>query len=426
MTAFPQIIKSPFYRHLGDLLIEKIHAGEIAAGEKLPTIRALAAEMGVNNTTVVSAYKYLEQKNIVYSVQGSGTFVASPEKPQETAVFHENFINFSTPATEPRYFPKEEFRHAFDAVLARDGAVAFEAPDSRGYLPLREMFGSPENVQIIADINEGIRFTIDALLNRGDVVFVESPSAQSVSAMLTSRGVRVVDFPVNCTDFDKIKILAQKYKPKLFFLTPNYQLPTGLCYTNYAKEFFLELAHNFSAYIIEIDGYGDFFYHNRPTPLKAADNHDLVIYMKSFDRILAANMAGYMVLPEKISDKFRTVCSVSGFTQRGLDYFLRNNFDTFSAKIRSIYAKKYRKAVVAVQKFLTPHANFSIPEGGLGFWISPKTPDPDYFQKFYARKIIVSDGQLYSQKNSFRLNFANASEDEISAGIGIIASILGR
>jgi DNA-binding transcriptional MocR family regulator len=374
MTAFHQIIKSPFYRHLGDLLIGKIASGEIPAGAKLPAIRTLAAEMGVNTTTVVNAYKYMEQKNAAFSIRGSGTFAANREQPPpETAVLGEDFINFSTSATDPQYFPANDFRQAFDAVLLRDGANAFSAVDSRGYLPLRELFGPPQNVQIVSGVSHGIELAADALIGRGDVVFVESPSAQSVSAMFTSRGARVVEFPfqANTFDFDKLKILAQKYKPKLFFLTPNYQLPTGLCYTESAKKIVLELAHNFSAYIIEADNYSDFFFNTRPTPLKAADNHGSVIYIRGLDRVFAAEMPGYMLLPEKMN--FRVTCHASGFVQRGLDFYLRNfGFEAHCAKIRSVYAKKYRKAASAVQKFLTPYADFTIPEGGLGFWISPK------------------------------------------------------
>ena len=77
--------KIPLYRQLGDALFtliteETAEGFLLESGMKLPPIRALSKALGVNNQTVVAAYRYLENKGVVYSVTGSGTFVKRPEK----------------------------------------------------------------------------------------------------------------------------------------------------------------------------------------------------------------------------------------------------------------------------------------------------------------------------------------------------------
>ena len=66
----------PIYQQLGDYIFALIENGTLSANQKLPPIRKLAKQAEVNNVTVVSAYKYLENKKAVYSQTGSGTFVS--------------------------------------------------------------------------------------------------------------------------------------------------------------------------------------------------------------------------------------------------------------------------------------------------------------------------------------------------------------
>jgi GntR family transcriptional regulator len=79
MIAFKLDPKSgvPIYRQIQDQIRFGIASGLLAAGEQLPTVRALAVELSVNPNTVIKAYSELEHEGILTSEQGSGTFVAS-------------------------------------------------------------------------------------------------------------------------------------------------------------------------------------------------------------------------------------------------------------------------------------------------------------------------------------------------------------
>lgn len=78
----------PLYRQIGDDICRLIEEGTLKANTRLPAIRPLAQSLGVNNDTIVSAYKYLINKKAVYSQVGSGTYVSPillDEVPQPVA-----------------------------------------------------------------------------------------------------------------------------------------------------------------------------------------------------------------------------------------------------------------------------------------------------------------------------------------------------
>ena len=66
---------TPLYIQVYNSLKNKIEKNELKEGDKLPSIRSLSKKLGVNNITIVNAYKLLEQDKYVYSVKGSGTYV---------------------------------------------------------------------------------------------------------------------------------------------------------------------------------------------------------------------------------------------------------------------------------------------------------------------------------------------------------------
>lgn len=69
----------PFYRQIIDQIRFGIASGNLAIGEQLPTVRALAVELKVNLNTVAKAYKELEIQNILETQQGTGTFISAME-----------------------------------------------------------------------------------------------------------------------------------------------------------------------------------------------------------------------------------------------------------------------------------------------------------------------------------------------------------
>ena len=75
---------APLYKELADTLYNAIVSGEIAHGEKLPTVRQLAEELGLAIGTVKKAFEELTDRKAVRTVQGSGTFAHWQELPSSS------------------------------------------------------------------------------------------------------------------------------------------------------------------------------------------------------------------------------------------------------------------------------------------------------------------------------------------------------
>jgi DNA-binding transcriptional regulator YhcF (GntR family) len=69
----------PIYEQIGELMIKRMIRGELAPGDKLPSVRELAIEVSVNPNTVSRTYRELEMMNAVESRRGQGTFVTEDE-----------------------------------------------------------------------------------------------------------------------------------------------------------------------------------------------------------------------------------------------------------------------------------------------------------------------------------------------------------
>jgi len=412
---------TPLYRQISDALTNEI--ADLPPSTKLPTIRNLAQSLGVNNATVVNAYKHLETKGAVYSVVGSGFYVAQQKHTTQTTIH--DCINFADTNTDPAYFPVDAFRNAFDSVLLRDGGMAF----SQGYEPLRQ------DIQIITSIGQAVEKIAENFITPGDVVFVERPGLQAITATFLARKARVIEVPRDANTLDKLEQLIKQNKPKLIFLMPNFQFPTGLSYTTPDKNHIINIVNKTNTYIIEADLLSDFYFDGEPrTSMKSLDTNDRVIYIKCFSRILAPGLEmGFLTLPKALSKNLSWNAPLpSGLMQRVFDFYLRHGgFAEHAAFMRSQYGKRYGKLIQACNTYLAPYASFTEPGGGLGIWVSPKTLDKNgekHFEKFLNRQVVVSPGSMFSSAKShashFRINFANVSSDRIVEGIGIISSVL--
>jgi len=447
----------PLYRRIADIISAKIKSGELSPGDKLPAIRALAQSYNVNNTTAVAVYKYLEQIQLVHSIQGSGTFV-SPAKinpaqevlsasdllqktPQSPLDINENYIDFASITADPAYFPKDAIRHAFDTVLKNEGARAFEYPGWLGYEGLRETISTMlkknniqaglEHIHIIKGLQQGITHAAEVLLKPGDTVIVERPTAPMVTAIFRSLGAKIQEIPIvnGRLDLDRLETIVKKHRPKLFFLMPVLQKPTGICYNKNEKKTVLRLAEEANAYIIEADLFSDIYFNKKPQPLKVVDANNRVVYIKSLDWVLAPGMLSYAVYPSSISEEALNRGSdfEQGYIQKSMDVFLKNEgFNEYLTFLRSCYKKRYERLLKAARGFLSPLASYIISDGGYCMWVSPFGRKRDFSADFLRRKVLVSPGRIFlpTDTSDFRISIANVPEESIYEGIGILASVL--
>lgn len=453
----------PLYQQLSDKLYAFISEGVLEADMKLPPIRSFAVRLGVNPGTVVNAYKVLENKRMVYSRGGSGTYVVDISKLSTafTNVVHknkivcnsENAVNFSKTSVSEDLFPVKKFKTIFNEILDRDKGKAFSYQNAQGYEPLRiaiceklEKKGIktlPQRIQIISGAQQGIDIVSKAMLSNNDVVFVEHLTYSGAIGAMLSRNARIVqvDMEPDGINIEMLKKLLTQYTPRFIYVTTYYQTPSCVSYSLKKKRELLELAIKYNFYIIEEDNLSDFNYSNEnPVTLKALDYRNRVIYIKSFSKILMPGLRlGYMVLPKAISEsvaeiKYSTDISTSGFLQRAFEMFLKSSdWNSHIAYMRSIFSEKYAVAVKEIEDKLLNWVEFTPPEGGLRLWLKlkDKTIDCDkFYEKLVHNGVVVIPGEVYSIDDEkvygFALSFADIEKEDIIKGIDIIAKTFSQ
>jgi len=454
--------EEPAYFQLYEQIRELILTGAIEGDSKLPSIRALAKELGVNTVTVVAAYNMLEKNKYVYKRHGSGTYVISNKEepllnadqpmyfePGELQIENENdeeYIDFSTSAPDPKLFSVKDFKQVMNEVLEEDGAKAFMYQSSTGYLPLRNVlvdyaknYGiscNVEDIYVVSGAQQGIDIVAKALVKTGDYVFVESPTYSGALAAFKSRGAKVVEVPLNedGPGIKELERLVKLFKPVLFYGMPNFHNPTGSIYSERKKKYLLLLARKHDFRVLEDDYSGDLNYtDSKLLPIKAYDKDDRVIYLKSFSKIFMPGFRlAYMVVPEDIrrkaaDAKIASDISSSGLMQRILcKYIEKGILGKHVAYLRKEFSVRYLEMVRAINKMLIG-AKFFEPKGGLNLWVN--LPQGINSQELYERckekKVLFSPGTFYFNdergQNFIRLSFATTDIDEIWEGISIIS-----
>lgn len=111
---------TPIYAQIADRIRVAVASGELAAGEGLPSVRALATRLRVNPATVVQAYRDLERDAIVEMRQGAGTFVAavgSDTRTRERAAAAKRLVQQMLAEAARLGLPPTELRDALDREL---------------------------------------------------------------------------------------------------------------------------------------------------------------------------------------------------------------------------------------------------------------------------------------------------------------------
>lgn len=435
--------------------------------EKLPSIRALSKYLGVNNVTIVNAYKLLEQEDYVYSVKGSGTYIKKIHNPEELSYLEEGHmelmvsgilpipkdsINFASISPTADLFPIEEFKKSLVKVLDRDGGQAFLYPEINGYEPLRESISKflflnydfkidKEQILITSGGQQGLDIIAKTLINHGDHILVENPTYSGAMAAFSSRGANIIGVPMkeDGIDIRLLKSFVRKYHPKFIYIMTNYQSPTTYSYSHEKKKAILELANEYNFYVIEDDFLTDLSFGNKnKTPLKSMDTKDKVIFIKSFSKIFMPGVRiGFVTLPNNIlrdiiKAKHTTDITSSGFLQRAFDEYLRTGYwKKHIERVNRVYKQKYDLITKELDRLKVYGIDYIPPNGGLCIWVKlPKEIDSiELYNECRENNLSIVPGKVFFtdhsiDSNYIRLSFGAVSSDEIVNGINILESIL--
>lgn len=431
------------YTHIKNLIIE----GEIKEHEKLPPIRKLSEYIGVNNTTIVKVYELLEKEGYVYKIVGSGTFASEIKKYRaKDDKKNKNIIQFDNGNPSNEMFPVEDFKKAVNLALSKNEVAIFEYDEGLGNEGLRDRISkyliknginaAKDDLQIISGAQQGIDIVCKGIINYSDIVFVEEPTYNGAIEVFKSRGAKIISIPMldDGIDIGILKLKLDKIKPKLMYVMPNFQNPTGISYSSYKKKKLLELAEEYDFYILEDDFISDFKFDSEDNrPLKSYDENNRVIYIKSFSKIFMPGLRiGVIDIPPELMKnilwaKYSSDISTPGLIQSSLLCYMEEfDWDKHIEKMDKIYDEKYRVAKECIKKFFKGRIRVRNCSGGINFFCElPRGCKSREFTDFiYKKGVSVLPGTYFYDNviddRFFRINVARESVENIEKGIEII------
>lgn len=339
----------PIYMQIYSYIRKEIEYGNIKADEKLPSKRALASHLNVSVVTVENAYSQLVSEGYIRSERGRGFFAENYEIPcitKEKAAFTDRLsdikYNFGTGTADTSLFPFSVWAKLSRSTLNEKTTDLLNSCDFRGLKQLREeiahhlrrfrgMNVSPDRIVIGAGSEYLIGIIIN-LLGRDMAYGVENPGYRKIYDIFSINTSRV--FPVPVDEQGASVSAISGFGINVLHVTPSHHFPLGVTMPVTRKQQLLNWTYEKAErYIIEDDCDCEFHYNSRPSPtLQSYDRNGTVIYLNTFTRTIAPSVRiGYMVLPEKLMEKFNAKlnfysCPVPVFEQFTLAKFIGEGY----------------------------------------------------------------------------------------------------
>ena len=360
-------------------------------------------------------------------------------------------ISFSGGLPSPLSFPMEALGESMARATERYGTKLFQYSLTAGIPELREFIAArcnekyglgvtPADILITTGSQQALDLIAKITLDPGDGVIVEEPGY--LGALQTFMQYAPTFHPVTLNEegLDVAGLAAALEAPRVKFIytVPNFQNPTGLTYSIENRNKVYETIKDKNVILIEDDPYGELRFDGKTLPYIAAGRYDNCILLGSFSKTATPGMrVGYLVcknaeLLEAIATaKESSDVHTSVLSQYVLyDYLTHNDYDGHIAEIRALYQSQCSIMLDAMAECFPASVSYTKPDGGMFIWCTlPEGRTAlDFFYQAVERKVAVAPGDPFyvatTAVRTFRLNYTNASPDEIREGIRRIGALL--
>lgn len=397
------------YRQLYDQLRGAILVGRLPAGTRIPASRAMAAQLGIARNTVLAAVEQLAAEGFLDARRGAGTVVAGGLSPELTRAARApanakrrvhrlsasgaalaGIARDASGATPMPFLPSipdlKSFPHDIWARLLRRASMAL-APGEMAYgwmsgLPalrealrvhLREARGvkaQPGQIIITSSAQAALDLLVRALLNPGDTVWLEEPGYLGARAAFSGVGARIVPVKV---DRDGLAPESAGASPRMIYVTPSHQYPTGRLMPLARRLELLDCADRHDAYVIEDDFDSEFQFQGRPVAaLQGLDQAERVLYVGTFAKILRPGIrTGYAVVPAGLAERIARIQRNTGHVvpaavQKALaDFILEGHLRAHIRRMCALYSERQKALVDGLARHCGGSLLVEPPLGGM-------------------------------------------------------------
>lgn len=360
-------------------------------------------------------------------------------------------ISFAGGLPAAETFPVAELTEMQAEVMRTDGVAALQYGPSLGYAPLREAIAAivgshgktpqADDILITNGSQQGLDLVARMFLEPGAIVAMESPSYLGA---IQAFALQMPKFREIETDEEGMipealeDALRKDDSIRFIYVIPDFQNPTGICWSLARRQALLEIAARYDVPVVEDSPYGDLRYEGERLPsLWELDTEGNVIYLGTFSKTLSPGMRlGWLLARTEIvnaADNLRQSMDLapSSLTQRiAALYLQRCDFAAQVARNVAIYRERRDTMLAAMEEFFPAAIRFTHPQGGLFTWAT--LPEGTSARAAFERALqadvafVPGDGFFPNSKQDrfMRLNFSAVDSSRIREGIARLADIL--
>mgnify|MGYP001042079047 CR=1 FL=1 len=468
------------HRQISDAFRDAILRGELRSGQRIPSTRLLAEELGISRISVISAYEELTAEGYFETRAGSGTFVShslpeklmlcEPDTARSTAarasqrtlsrrservpslerppwVLGKGAFSIGQPAFEQ--FPIR----TWSRLVARHGrnlkTTSLQYGHPGGRLELRKALAAylrssravrceAEQILIVSGSQAALHIAALALLDPGDRVWIEEPGYWLARRVFELADARIVPVPVDAEGIDVAAGTRLYRKAKLAFVTPSHQFPLGATMSLARRLQLLEWAQRNGSWIIEDDYDAEYRYESRPiASLQKLDTEQRVIYVGTFSKVLfPALRTGYMVVPLDLLDRFLAVrqtidVSQADFHQTVLAQFIEEgHFARHIRRMRTLYGERRAVLAASLRRYFGNQLELHGAESGMHLTVTlPKgLRDRDLSIQAAKRRLWLwpLSSMYYGRalRQGWLLGFGSVTDKEIPRAVQLMEEIV--
>jgi GntR family transcriptional regulator/MocR family aminotransferase len=389
---------SPYYRQIYDRFCAAIVGGVLKPGDRIPSARALAEELGLARGTIDASYSLLLAEGYIQSRGQAGTIVtpdliprapvqaAAPVRPRRVASsFRPDSIRpfqMGLPALDA--FPRKVWAR-LGARCAREMQPSeMVHPAVQGLPELRAQIAaylqvsrgiacSPSQVFVTSGYRHTLSLIAQALMKAGDKVWTEDPGYPPTRELLGHMRIATVPVPVDQEGIVVAEGLRLAPRARAAVVTPAHQSPLCVSLSLARRWALLDWATRNQAWIIEDDYDGEYRYVSRPLPaLKSLDREGRVLYAGTFSKVLFPSIRlAYLVVPENQVERFNDVSEIvaagsSWLMQAVVSAFIHEgHFARHIQRMRKLYGERRDVTAAGLVNVLGKYVSVDSQPGGM-------------------------------------------------------------
>ncbi|MGY5013093.1 aminotransferase-like domain-containing protein [Streptomyces sp. 900105755] len=380
----------------------------------------------------------------------SRTVGGSPVREILAVTARPEVINFAGGLPAPELFDREGIAAAFRAVLEEAPERALQYSTTEGEPALRQRLaarvsarGLPteaDDLLVTTGSQQALSLLASALIDPGDTILVESPCYLAALQVFGLAGARVLPVPGDADGVDPAALeeLIRAERPKLLYLVPTFQNPTGRTVPAARRAALATTAARHGLWIIEDDPYGELRYDGDHVPWIASfpGAEDRTVLLGSFSKVMAPGLRlGWLRAPGTL----RRACAVAKqaadlhtptLNQLAAARYL-DVLDAHVAKVRAVYGERRDAMLAHLADALPAGSTWNRPEGGMFLWARlPSSYDTTaLLRRVVEQNVAYVPGEPFyaadPDRSTLRLCFVTQTPEQIGEGLRRLAKGLG-